>query len=386
MTTNSPISLNVIANRILAQLPPTQLKFRIILINSPIVNSFSVGAGRIYVTRKMVAFLRNDDELAGMLGHEMGHILTHQNAIEMTRTFHDILGVNSVGDRKDIVDKFNRMLDSIARDRGALLKTVERQQREEEPHQYEADRVALYAAAAAGFSPPAFVEFYDRLALTQGKTGNLLTDIFQVTKPGEKRLRETPQVRSFAPGVVSGNRPRRSVRRVSRLAIGGHRLFCARPSGTSGRFVSKKPLDPPLRTDIRNLKFSPNGEYSLAQDDASVFVFANDPFTFLFRMAGAEAHEAQFSPDSQKILLLTRGLRIEEWSIDDQERTGHSRDGAARWMHAEFPFSRRQTAGMRQPPARFFVDRRGKREAFSLPKKHTSNPTCPARWAITCAD
>jgi hypothetical protein len=313
--------LNVTANRILAQLPSTQLKFRVILINSPIVNSFSVGAGRIYVTRKMVAFLRNDDELAGMLGHEMGHILTHQNAIEMTRTFHDILGVTSVGDRKDIFEKFNRMLDTIARDRGVLLKTAERQQREEEPHQYEADRVALYAATAAGFSPQAFVEFYDRLALTQGKTGNLLTDIFQMTKPGEKRLREIhksegllpPPCREIAPAPPSAEFLVWQSEVIA-YSVLGHREHLV---GS----VSKKPLDPPLRTDIRNLKFSPNGEYSLAQDDASVFVFANDPFAFLFRIAGGEAHDAQFSPDSQKILLLTRGLRIEEWSIDNQERT-----------------------------------------------------------------
>lgn len=52
--------LNLTTSRILAQLPSTQLKFRIILIDSPVVNAFSVGAGRIYVTRKMVAFVRND--------------------------------------------------------------------------------------------------------------------------------------------------------------------------------------------------------------------------------------------------------------------------------------------------------------------------------------
>ena len=175
------------------------MKFRVILIDEPIVNSFSVGAGRIYVTRKMVAFLRNDDELAGMLGHAMGHILTHQNAIEMTRRFREILGVDSVGDRKDIFDKYNRMLDNIARNRNVLIKTAEREIREEEPHQYEADRVALYAAAAAGYSPQGFVDFYDRLAQTHGKSGNLLTDVFAVTTPGEKRLREIHKSESLLP-------------------------------------------------------------------------------------------------------------------------------------------------------------------------------------------
>jgi WD40 repeat protein len=313
--------LNLITGRILAQLPPTQLKFRIILIDTPVVNSFSVGAGRIYVTRKMIAFLRNDDELAGLLGHEMGHILTHQNAIEMTRNFHDILGVDSVGDRKDIFDKFNPLLDNIARNRDLLLKTAQREQRLEEPHQYEADRVALYAVAAAGFSPQAFLGFFERLAQTHGKTGNLLTDFFGATKPNEKRLREMQKSQALLP---------QTCREIAPAPPSAEFLaWQAEVTAYSGLnqqehlvgVVSRKPLDPPLRTDINNLRFSPDGEHSLAQDDASIFVFANDPFTFLFRISATEAHQAQFSQDSQRILFVTQGLRVEEWNIDDQERT-----------------------------------------------------------------
>ena len=313
--------LNIVASRILAQLPPTQLKFRIVLIDSPVVNSFSVGAGRIYVTRKMIAFVRNDDELAGLLGHEMGHILTHQHAVEMTRRFHDILGVDSIGDRKDIFDKYNRMLDNIARDKSVLLKTAERNRQLEEPHQYEADRVALYAAAAAGFSPQAFLEFFDRLAQTHGKTGSLLTDFFGVTRPDQKRLRELhksetalPQgCREITPSPPSAEFLAWQADVVAYSGLG-------RTEHLVGVF-SRTPLNPPLRTDIKNLRFSPNGEYSLAQDDGNIFVFSNDPFSFLFRIDAAEAHHAQFSQDSQKILFLTQGLRVEEWSIDDQERT-----------------------------------------------------------------
>lgn len=313
--------LNHIADRILAQLPPTQLKFRVILIDEPIVNSFSVGAGRIYVTRKMIAFLRNDDELAGMLGHEMGHILTHQNAIEMTRRFHEILGVDSVGDRKDIFDKFNRMLDNVARNRSLLIKTEEREFREEEPHQYQADRVALYAAAAAGFSPQGLVDFYERYAQTHGKSGNLLTDFFSLTTPGEKRLREIHKSESSLPAScrekpVSPPSADFLAWQSEVIAYSGF----GHPEQLTG-VVSKNLLNPPLRTDIQNLKFSPDGRYSLAQDDASIFVFSNEPFTLLFRIDADEAHQLQFSPDSQKILVLTRDLRIEQWGIDSQERT-----------------------------------------------------------------
>ncbi len=313
--------MNHISGRILAQLPSTELKFKMVLIDLPELNAFSIGAGRIYVTRKMVAFMRDDDELAGLLAHEMGHILTHQNAIEITRDFREILGVTSVSDRKDIFEKYNLLLDNYARDKNQALKIREKLEREEEPNQYEADRVALYAIAAAGFSPQAFVAFFDRLGQTHGKTGNFFTDLLGSTKPNEKRLREIHKSLAVLPA---------SCRQIAPAAATAD--FLAWQSSVigysgSGRKESlvgtvwSKPLEPPLRTDIRNLKFSPDGEYSLAQDDASIFVFSNDPFEFQFRIDASEAQHAQFSTDSKNILFLTQGLKVEEWNIASEERT-----------------------------------------------------------------
>jgi len=182
--------LNAIGIRVLSQFPANQAKIRIVLIDTPEADAFSVGTERIYITRKMVSILRNDDELAGVLDHEMHHILQHDNAIAVTQMFHDVLGVDAVRDRRDISDKFSRMLSSTERDQNVFRNASHRMLRREEFHQYEADRFALHATAAAGFSPQAYVEFFDRVAQTHGQAGNRLTDFFRVTTPEEKRLRQ----------------------------------------------------------------------------------------------------------------------------------------------------------------------------------------------------
>jgi len=182
--------LNRVASRILSQFPPEQARVRVILIDAPEANSFSVAPERIYITRKMVAMLNNDDELAGLLGHELGHILMHENAIIVSQLFHQILGVNAVGDRKDISEKLRRMLDSFDRDNTSLRRAAQIIERQEGIRQYEADRVALYAAAAAGFSPQAYVELFDRSAGTHGGSGSVLTDFFGATTSNLRRLRE----------------------------------------------------------------------------------------------------------------------------------------------------------------------------------------------------
>jgi WD40 repeat protein len=309
--------LNQIVASLLAQLPQTNLNFRVTLIDLPIVNAFSLPGGRIYVARKLIAFAHSDQELADLLGHEMGHVLSHQGAIDMTLNFREVLGVTSVGDRKDIFDKYNRFMDNVARD----PKVLQRARSEEEPHQYQADEVALYALANAGYSPQSFAEFFDRLAQTKGKTGGLLSDLFGYTTPNEKRLREMHKSIDAMPAACRLQSPSKASDEFLSWQSGviAYSGF-GRREELSG-LIDKKHLDPPLRNDVTNIRFSPDGKYVLAQDDSSIFVLSRDPLRLLFRVDSPDAHAAQFTPDSQNIVFDTTGLRVEEWNIIDQERT-----------------------------------------------------------------
>ena len=182
--------LNAIAGRVLSQFPREQARVRVILIDFPAAEAFSTGPERIYISRKMVALLRSDNELAGLLGHELGHIVTHQNAVIMSQLFREILGISAVGDRKDISEKLRRMLDSVDRDKEMLRKAANVIEQREEINQKGADRVALCAAAASGFSPQAYVELFDRTAETNGNRGSVLDDFFGTTTSNRRRLRE----------------------------------------------------------------------------------------------------------------------------------------------------------------------------------------------------
>ena len=59
--------------RVARHLPDTGIHFEFLLYDRPEIQAFSMPGGRIYVSRKMIAFLKNEDELAGVLGHETGH-------------------------------------------------------------------------------------------------------------------------------------------------------------------------------------------------------------------------------------------------------------------------------------------------------------------------
>jgi predicted Zn-dependent protease len=72
VTTN----LRRIGRKLLSQLPLSDLRIQFYLVDYPEANAFSFPGGRIYVSRKMVAFCRNEDELAGVVAHELGHVIT----------------------------------------------------------------------------------------------------------------------------------------------------------------------------------------------------------------------------------------------------------------------------------------------------------------------
>jgi hypothetical protein len=88
---------------------------------------------------------------------------------------------------------------------------------------------------------------------------------------------------------------------------------------------------------LRQLRFSPDGRYILAQDDAEVAVLTAHPFSVLFRIAAENATEAQFTPDSQQVVFVSSVTRVspqaiaykdsvahaERWSMTDRLRVGY---------------------------------------------------------------
>ena len=303
--------LEELGARLSRYLPPNNLRFRFFLIDLPEVNAFSLSGGRIYVARKMVALTRSDDELAGVLAHEMGHIVTHQHSILMTQLLKRVLGVTQVGDRADIYDKFHRLLENEQRKPTRII--------EDEGDQYIADQVALFAMARAGFSPQAYVDLWDRFNSTHGKTGSWFTDLLGHTTSEQKRLRELLKSVSMMPAECAKITPSSTAEfeawqsQVIASHTGMH------TASLPGLLVKQK-LASPLRPDINNLRFSSDGKYVLAQDEGGVHVLSRDPFQLLFFIEAPDADKASFSPDSKSVVFKMPSLRVETWDIATQKR------------------------------------------------------------------
>lgn len=90
-----------------------QSDFNVTLLNSPVNNAFAIPGGYVYITRQLVALCNSEAEMAGVLGHEVGHTAArHGKKRQQQSTLANILGVGGT------------ILGSVLGDSGGLLGAV----------------------------------------------------------------------------------------------------------------------------------------------------------------------------------------------------------------------------------------------------------------------
>ncbi|MDO5971627.1 M48 family metalloprotease [Flavivirga aquimarina] len=70
---------NKLVNNSIAKGTPYQYEFHL-LADPNTINAFALPGGQIFITHALFAKLENEDQLAGVLGHEIGHVLGRHSA------------------------------------------------------------------------------------------------------------------------------------------------------------------------------------------------------------------------------------------------------------------------------------------------------------------
>lgn len=76
--------VSAIGNKIAAVSDRPSLKWHFTVLDSPIENAFATMGGYVYITRGLLAYLRNESDLAAVLAHEVAHIC-RRDAIRANR-------------------------------------------------------------------------------------------------------------------------------------------------------------------------------------------------------------------------------------------------------------------------------------------------------------
>lgn len=178
------------------------------VVDSPAINAFALPGGFIYLTRGILAYLDDESELAGVLGHEIGHVTARHAAQAYTRQAQANLGLTILS---IFVPSTRPFTELGATGLGVLFLKHGRDA------ELEADRLGVEYGSRAGWDPTGVPRFLSTLArvhsLSDGGVPNWLSTH---PDPGSRVGQAEPVVGKFA----SANAVRRN-REVYLDRIGG---------------------------------------------------------------------------------------------------------------------------------------------------------------------
>lgn len=85
--------VNNIGQRLAQSSHRNQLQWHFTVLDSPEINAFALPGGYVYVTRGLMAYMEDEADLAGVIGHEIGHVTARHGAQRATRSQDAGLGV-----------------------------------------------------------------------------------------------------------------------------------------------------------------------------------------------------------------------------------------------------------------------------------------------------
>ncbi len=77
--------VNDLGQKLAKQSHRANLKWTFTVLDNPEVNAFALPGGFVYVTRGIMAYLGSEADLAGVIGHEIGHVTARHGAQRATR-------------------------------------------------------------------------------------------------------------------------------------------------------------------------------------------------------------------------------------------------------------------------------------------------------------
>lgn len=163
-----------------AERPELPWTFRI--VDDPTVNAFALPGGYIYVTRGLLAHLGSEAQLAGVLGHEIGHVTARHGVHEMSR---QLLTLGVLGLGALMLPEEDQELAGALLAAGTGLLFLKYSRDDER----QADDLGLRYMAAGGWAPPAMPEVFTVLERVGEQDGGALPSWLS-THPSPERRRE----------------------------------------------------------------------------------------------------------------------------------------------------------------------------------------------------
>jgi predicted Zn-dependent protease len=197
--------INEIGNRVAAQTSDGDVNFTFFVIDDHRINAFALPGGYIGVHTGLLEATRSEDELAGVLAHEVAHVTqrhlaraihaSSRQSILSTAMMLGAILAGVAGGGSDVMQAGMAVAQGTA---------AQAQINFTRANEHEADRVGIAALADAGFDPYGMASFFDVMSRQNSRAPDERTPAFLMTHPvtasrvaeARDRARNYPHIRS----------------------------------------------------------------------------------------------------------------------------------------------------------------------------------------------
>src|SRR5207249_928286 len=153
--------INLVGRAVASTCDRPDIPYRFAILNHDSINAFAAPAGYIFVTRRLLAQIRNEAELAAVLGHEIAHV-SQKHILQVIQRSKRLAGVTEAGlaYAHQNPEAFKGLIDAAVK---KLLDEGLDQEKE-----IEADQLGDVFAARIGYDPTAYVGLLNRLKTLKG--------------------------------------------------------------------------------------------------------------------------------------------------------------------------------------------------------------------------
>lgn len=162
----------------------SNLEYTFNVVDSPVVNAFALPGGWVYFTRGILAHFNSEDELAGVMGHEVGHVVARHSAEQYSR---QQLATIGLGVAVVLSDEFRPYAGYAQMGLGLVFLKFSRNQ------ESESDLLGVQYTAALGYDSHQMAGFFRTIARLSDQGGQSVPN-FLSTHPNplnrESRVNE----------------------------------------------------------------------------------------------------------------------------------------------------------------------------------------------------
>jgi len=197
--------INTVGNKVAAQTNEGNHNFTFFVIEDPRINAFALPGGYIGIHTGLLEATRSEDELAGVLAHEVAHVTQRhiaraihagsRQSILSTAIMLGAILAGAAGGGSDVMQAGMAVAQGTA---------AQQQINFTRSNEHEADRVGIAALADAGFDPYGMASFFDVMSRQNSRAPDERMPAFLMTHPvtsariaeARDRARSFPQIRS----------------------------------------------------------------------------------------------------------------------------------------------------------------------------------------------